>query len=98
MQPKQPPWPTVCFGVSVRGRTYLGTSSWRSRGTSWYRNGSPATKPTIEASHGAEACASTNASTESRSFTRAAYSRSVASGSWWRSRNFISVSCVHGSP
>ena len=27
MQPKQPPWPTVSLGVSVRGLRYLGTSS-----------------------------------------------------------------------
>ena len=32
-QPKQPPWPTVRGGVSVRGRTYFGTSSCRDRST-----------------------------------------------------------------
>ena len=80
MQPKQPPWPMVRAGVSVRGRRYLGTSSWRSRGTIWNRNGSPATKPTIEANHGDPECASTNASGPDRLLTLAANSMSVPSG------------------
>ena len=98
MLPKQPPWPIVWRGVSVRGERYLGTSSWRSRGTIWNRNGSPATKPTIEAIQGHPAWAATKSSVESKPLTRAAYSRSVASGSWRLSRNREAVSRVHGSP
>ena len=52
MQAKQPPWPTVSVGVSVRGLRYLGTSSCCSRGTIWNRNGRPATNPTMETSQG----------------------------------------------
>ena len=72
MQPKQPPCPTVCLGVSVRGRRYLGTTSCRSRGTIWYMNGSPATNPTIEVNHGEPACAAMNASASASPLIRAA--------------------------
>src|SRR4051794_41386456 len=79
MQAKQPPCPTVSGGVSVRGRRYFGTSSCRSRDTIWNRKGRPATKPTIEAIHGAPECRSMNSCTEDRPFSAAANSRSVLS-------------------
>ncbi|MNZ87849.1 hypothetical protein D3C78_1067240 [compost metagenome] len=97
MQPKQPPWPKVSFGVSVRGRRYLGTCNWRSRSTIWNMNGRPATKPTIDTNQGAPLCAAMNASTSVRPLMRAAYSRSVLFGSWWRSRKRMRVSWVQGS-
>ncbi|MDT4887489.1 hypothetical protein FQZ97_1239480 [compost metagenome] len=97
MQLKQPPWPSVSLGVSVRGLRYLGTWIWRWRSTIWNRKGRPATKPTIDTNHGADECASMKASTEAWPLMRAAYSMSVLDGSWWRSRKRISVSCVHGS-
>ena len=70
MQAKQPPWPTVSCGVSVRGRRYFGTSICRSRATIWYRNGSPATKPTMETNQGAPECAAMNSSTSSKPLIR----------------------------
>ena len=64
MQPKQPPWPTVSFGVSVRGRRYFGTWICFRRSTIWYMNGRPATKPTIDTNQGEPAWAPTKSSTE----------------------------------
>src|SRR3989344_779253 len=70
MQPKQPPWPRVSFGVSVRGRRYLGTCNCRSRSTIWNMNGKPATKPTIDTNHGAPLWAAMKASTSARTLLR----------------------------